>query len=166
MEDDTQNGVDHVDGHRNVAMIISPYARRGAVVDTYDSQLNFVRTVEQILGLPPLNQEDLAAEPMYDAFTDQPDFTPYTHLANTIPLTQSNPRATQLDDPVAKAWAQWSAQQDYTHEDMINMEQENRDIWYSSNGFSTPYPGDASVLLPGQVPDADTAPGKDGEAAG
>jgi YVTN family beta-propeller protein len=161
IEDDSQNGVDHVDGHRNVAMIISPYARRGAVVDTYDSQLNFVRTVEQILGLPPMNQEDLAAEPMYDAFTDQPDFAPYTVVPNLVPLTQTNPRPAQTGNAAAEAWAQWSAKQDYTHEDMINMQQENRDIWYSTNGFTKPYPGDPTVLLPGQVPGAGAAPGGD-----
>lgn len=153
IEDDSQDGVDHVDGHRNIAMVISPYARRGAVVDDYDSQLNFMRTIEQILGLPPMNQEDLAAEPMYDAFTNTPDDTPYSYLPSNIPLTQTNPRPAQLgDSPVAKAWAQWSAQQDYRHEDMINRQQENRDIWYSTHGFATPYPGDSSVLYPDQVP--------------
>ncbi|RAG84957.1 hypothetical protein DN069_14140 [Streptacidiphilus pinicola] len=162
IEDDSQDGVDHVDGHRNIAMVISPYAKRGAVVDDYDSQLNFMRTIEQILGLPPMNQEDLAAEPMYDAFTDTPDFTPYSYLPSNIPLTQTNPRPGQLDDnPVAKAWAEWSAKQDYRHEDMINMQQENRDIWYSTNGFTTPYPGDSTVLLPNQVPGATTAPPHD-----
>ncbi|WP_042370748.1 bifunctional YncE family protein/alkaline phosphatase family protein [Streptacidiphilus neutrinimicus] len=163
IEDDSQDGVDHVDGHRNVAMIISPYAKRGAVVHTYDSQLNFMRTIEQILGLPPMNQEDLAAEPMYDAFTDQPDFTPYTFVPNQVSLTATNPKPAQADNAAAKAWAQWSAEQDYTHEDMINMQQENRDIWYSTNGFTEPYPGDQSVLLPGQVPGGGATPTGDSD---
>ncbi|MEY9874194.1 YVTN family beta-propeller protein [Streptacidiphilus sp. MAP12-33] len=158
IEDDSQFGVDHVDGHRNIAMVISPYAKPGAVVDDYYSQLNFMRTIEQILGLPPMNQEDLTAEPMFDAFTNTPDLTPYTHLPNAVPLTEKNPRPAAAGNAAAQAWAQWSAKQDYAHEDMINMAQENRDIWYSTNGFAAPYPGDSSVLLPDQVPGAGPAP--------
>jgi YVTN family beta-propeller protein len=86
VEDDTQNGVDHVDGHRGPAFVISPYAK-GGVDDEYSSQLNMVRTVEQILGIQPMNQEDYAAEPMYGAFTETPNFEPYTAAANEIPLT-------------------------------------------------------------------------------
>ncbi|SEK55351.1 bifunctional YncE family protein/alkaline phosphatase family protein [Streptacidiphilus jiangxiensis] len=158
IEDDSQFGVDHVDGHRNIAMVISPYAKPGAIVDDYYSQLNFMRTIEQILGLPPMNQEDLAAEPMFDAFTDTPDFAPYTYLPNRIPLTETNPRPAAAGNGAAQAWAAWSAKQDYAREDMINMAQENRDIWYSTNGFSSPYPGDSSVLLPDQVPGGAATP--------
>ena len=78
VEDDTQNGVDHVDGHRGPLLIASPYAKRGIVDSTYYSQLNLVKTIEQILGIAPMNQEDRAAEPMFDAFTNTPDYTPYT----------------------------------------------------------------------------------------
>lgn len=77
IEDDSQNGVDHVDGHRNVPLIISPYAKRGAVVHTSLTQVNLTRTIEQILGLPPMNQMDLAAEPMYGAFTNKANLKPY-----------------------------------------------------------------------------------------
>jgi hypothetical protein len=76
LEDDPQNGVDHVDGHRSVLWMISPYARHGAVNDTYYSQINVVKTIEMLLGMAPMNQEDAAAEPMYDAFTSHPDFSP------------------------------------------------------------------------------------------
>jgi YVTN family beta-propeller protein len=86
VEDDTQNGVDHVDGHRAPAFVISPYAK-GGVQDEYSSQLNMVRTVEQILGIHPMNQEDYAAEPMYGAFTETPNFEPFTAVPNEIPLT-------------------------------------------------------------------------------
>ena len=86
VEDDTQNGVDHVDGHRGPAFVISPYSK-GGVEDEYGTQLNMVRTVEQILGIQPMNQEDYAAEPMYGAFTEKPNFEPYTALPNQIPLT-------------------------------------------------------------------------------
>jgi YVTN family beta-propeller protein len=161
VEDDSQNGVDHVDGHRTPALVISPYAKRGAVVDSYYSQLNMMRTIEQVLGLPPMNQQDMAAEPMYDAFTNKPDFTPYTTLPNNIPLTETNPQPTApstTTGALEAAWAQWSAHQDWKTEDMVNMAQGNRDTWYAGNGFTKPYPGDSKVLMPGEVPGANNGP--------
>jgi hypothetical protein len=153
LEDDSQDGVDHVDGHRNPTQVISPYARRGAVVHDYYTQLNVMRTIEQILGLPPMNQMDMTATPMYDAFTNTPNNTPYTVRPNEIPLTTVNPDPSQLTG-AEKAWAQWSSEQNYKTEDMANMAQFNRDIWYSTNNFATPYPGDSKVLLPDEVPGA------------
>ncbi|HEX3615546.1 MAG TPA: alkaline phosphatase family protein [Solirubrobacteraceae bacterium] len=89
-EDDTQNGVDHVDGHRAPTLVISPYSQTG-VDDQYYSQLNMVRTVEQILGIKPMNQEDGSAEPMYSAFTKQPDLAPYNLVQNIVPLNLGAP---------------------------------------------------------------------------
>jgi YVTN family beta-propeller protein len=138
-EDDTQNGVDHVDGHRAPTLVISPYSHPG-VDDQYYTQLNMVKTVEQILGIRPMNQEDEAAEPMYSAFSDQPDFSPYNLVQNIVPLnlgapggpTTFTPSATQASaitkaDPKATvstegvipsdarsiydAWKSWLAQQ-------------------------------------------------------
>src|SRR6185312_8936551 len=77
VEDDSQAGTDHVDGHRAPIQIISPWAKHGVVDDTYYSQINMVRTIEQILGAQPLNQKVAAATPMYGAFTDKPDYTPF-----------------------------------------------------------------------------------------
>jgi YVTN family beta-propeller protein len=88
VEDDTQAGNDHVDGHRGPLFIASPYAKRGDVNSEYYSQINLVKTIEQILGAQPMNQLDQAAVPMYDAFTNTPDLTPYTVLPNQVPLTQ------------------------------------------------------------------------------
>jgi YVTN family beta-propeller protein len=88
VEDDTQAGVDHVDGHRGPLLIASPYAKRGVINDTYYTQLNVVKTIEQILGIAPMNQEDRAAEPMFSAFTNTADYAPYTVRPNQIPLTQ------------------------------------------------------------------------------
>ncbi|MBV8429767.1 MAG: hypothetical protein JO244_01305, partial [Solirubrobacterales bacterium] len=93
VEDDTQNGVDHVDGHRGPAFVVSPYSAPG-VDDQYYTQVNMVRTVEQILGIKPMNQEDASAEPMYAAFTDHPSwraFQPYDLVPNKIPLTLGAP---------------------------------------------------------------------------
>jgi YVTN family beta-propeller protein len=91
MEDDAQNGVDHVDGHRAPLIVASPWAKRGIVDDTYFNQVNVVRTIEQILGAAPMNQEDQAAEPMYDAFTNTPDDTPYNYAPNQVCLTYGAP---------------------------------------------------------------------------
>ncbi len=87
-EDDSQNGADHVDGHRAPIQIISPWAQHGAVDSTYYSQLNMVRTIEQILGAQPLNQKLAAATPMYGAFTKKPHYTPFLAVPNQVPLTE------------------------------------------------------------------------------
>ncbi|WP_300678222.1 bifunctional YncE family protein/alkaline phosphatase family protein [Nocardioides sp.] len=88
VEDDSQDGADHVDGHRAPVQVISPYAVHGKTVSTYYSQINMVRTIEQILGAQPLNAKVAAATPMYDAFTQHADLTPYTAVANQVPLTE------------------------------------------------------------------------------
>ena len=163
LEDDSQDGVDHVDGHRNVALIASPFARRGALVHTSYNQLNLVRTIEQILGLPAMNSLDLAATPMFDAFTNTPNNTPYKALANTTPLDTLTPAttppradarptgATPSTDQLSRSWRRWAAAQNFASQDMVNMARLNRAIWYSSYAYHRPYPGDRSVLLPQQV---------------
>jgi YVTN family beta-propeller protein len=88
LEDDSQDGADHVDGHRAPVQVISPWAQHGKVIDTYYSQISAVRTIEQILGGQPLNEKVAAATPMYDAFTNKPDYTPFTAVPNQIPLTE------------------------------------------------------------------------------
>lgn len=91
-EDDSQNGLDHVDAHRSVFYAISPYARHGGYVDhTYYNQVNALRTVEQILGLPPMNTLDLAAIPMRSLFTDEPDLAPYAALVPAASTAGVNP---------------------------------------------------------------------------
>ncbi len=87
MEDDTQAGVDHVDGHRGPFQIISPWAQHGVVDHTYYSQITMVRTIEQILGIHPMNQMDSAATPMFGAFTSMPDYTPFNAVPNQTSLT-------------------------------------------------------------------------------
>ncbi|HET9104248.1 MAG TPA: bifunctional YncE family protein/alkaline phosphatase family protein [Solirubrobacteraceae bacterium] len=99
VEDDSQDGADHVDGHRAPVQIISPWSLHGAVDSTYYSQINMVRTIEQILGAQPLNEKLAAATPMYGAFTRRPDYRPYTAVPNQIPLTEgiATPPACGLD---------------------------------------------------------------------
>jgi hypothetical protein len=88
VEDDSQDGADHVDGHRAPIQIISPWAAHGVVDDTYYSQITMVRTIEQILGAQPLNEKLAAATPMYAAFTKKADYTAFDALPNQVPLTE------------------------------------------------------------------------------
>ena len=169
VEDDSQAGVDHVDGHRQPALVWSPFAKKGAVVDTYYTQLNVVRTIEQILALPPMTQMDLAAEPMFDAFTDKADPTPYTARPNQIPLDTLNGSAAAAAPatakPAAQAWADWSSKQDWSGPDRANQAQLNRADWYAAHNYTRPYPGDAQILSPNEVPGGnDQAPAKSSAA--
>jgi YVTN family beta-propeller protein len=88
LEDDSQDGADHVDGHRAPVQVISPWAQHGKVINTYYSQISAVRTIEQILGAQPLNEKVAAATPMYDAFTNKPNYAPFNAVPNQIPLTE------------------------------------------------------------------------------
>jgi len=140
VEDDAQNGVDHVAGHRTVALLISPWVRRNAVDSHFYTTINLFRTMEQILGLPPQNQFDLAAEPMFPAFVDRPDTTAYAALPNKIPLDELNPplkalRGQALRDAVA------SMKMDFSEPDEAPEEILNRIIWRSTKGIAIAYPG-------------------------
>ncbi len=139
-EDDAQNGLDHVDGHRTVGMVISPWARRKAVDSTFYTTINMYRTIEQILGLPPSNQFDLAAEPMFSAFASEPDFSPYAALPNAIPLDEMNPPLAALKG-LARRLAEESLRMDFDEPDAAPEHVLNRAIWHSVKGFNTAYPG-------------------------
>ncbi|RKX28896.1 MAG: hypothetical protein DRP71_16875 [Verrucomicrobia bacterium] len=138
-EDDPQAGLDHVDGHRTVGFVISPYTKRGEVVSTYYTQINMVRTMENILGLEPMNQFDWVAEPMLDCFTDAPDFTPYTALPNNVPLDELNPELHSLKGDALR-WAEKSLAQDLSEVDRIEEDTFNRIIWHAVRGYDVPYP--------------------------
>jgi len=176
LEDDSQNGIDHVDGHRAPLLIASPYAKRGIVDNSYYTQLNVVKTIEQILGVAPMNQEDRAAWPMYSAFTNKPDFTPYNVVPNQIPLTQgltasassstaspaftpaspSKLRVPRSERAVYEQWVVWSRDGrfvgSHAMQDWANPAQLNRLDWYSAHGWKVPYPGNKHILSPNQVP--------------
>jgi hypothetical protein len=150
VEDDAQGGVDHIDGHRTTAFVASPYAARGTVIHKFFNQVNMVRTIGRILGLPPLNRMDEAATPMYEAFTDHADPRPYVTLRPSV-LPAVNPAASQVSG-VQREWAVASAQMDFSSPDVeANRPLLNRVIWYTAKGFDTPYPGDGRVLHPEEV---------------
>ena len=149
-EDDSQNGLDHVDAHRSIFYAISPYARHGGYVDhSYYTQVDALRTVEQILGLSPMNQMDLAATPMRSLFTDHADLTPYTAVAPTL-VSTVNPPLSALTG-VRRAWAQVCTEMDFSRPDAVDDSLLNHAVWYASTGFARPYPGDTRVLLPAEV---------------
>jgi hypothetical protein len=91
VEDDSQDGADHLDAHRIPAFAISPYVKRGAVVRTRYDFLSFIRSMELIMGMRPLGLGDRLATPMYDAFQATPDDAPYTAIPAKISLLERNP---------------------------------------------------------------------------
>ena len=95
-EDDSQSGWDHVSAYRTVALVISPYSRLGKTISTGYNQTSMIRTIEQILGLPPMNIEDATADLMTDVFTDKADLSEYKPEKNRIPLNEMNPSTTAL----------------------------------------------------------------------
>jgi YVTN family beta-propeller protein len=162
-EDDAQNGVDHVDGHRSPGYIASPYAVQNGPTDhTYYTQVNMTRTIEQILGLTPMNQFDLTASPMRPDFIDNPsqaDFQPWTHVANQVPLNQGvgANNGPEPNSPKTKAlraaWLQKKAEifaGKLTRPDAEDPDTVNHLNWYMSTGFERPYPGENTVRPPSE----------------
>jgi DNA-binding beta-propeller fold protein YncE len=140
IEDDPQDGWDHVSGYRTVAFCASPYAKRGAVVSTQYNTTSILRTIEQILGLPPMNQFDASATPMFDCFVDQVDATPYAAAAATVPLDQMNPDPEAISDPVLREDAVVSASLNFREVDHVPEDVLNRILWRAMRGSRDPYP--------------------------
>ena len=146
VEDDAQNGVDHIDGHRTVALVASPYAKRGVIDSTFYSQPSMVKTIELMLGLPALSLFDLVATDMRASFLgpiDAPDFTPYTALTPKQSLFETNVRVGDISGPDAaarKAAAIASARMNFHDPDAAPTERLNRILWGASRGWKTPYP--------------------------
>jgi YVTN family beta-propeller protein len=183
-EDDAQDGVDHVDGHRSPGYVISPYVKQqvnsdgsggGVTQDgTFYTQINMTRTIEQILGLKPMNQFDLVASPMRTLFIDNPpaqNFLPWTHVPNQMPLdmgvsqtpTQSIPGMSAVEPPAVPnqnrdsrsvkalraGWMKMKGQVfagKYHTPDSENSDIVNHLNWYEATGFTRPYPGETKVL--------------------
>ena len=142
VEDDPQNGLDHVDGHRTIAFCISPYTKRRAVVSTHYNQNSILRTIELILGLPPMSQFDLIAQPMSDCFNEKPDLTPYTALTNNIPLNVMNSKLSSISGKQLY-WAKRSMELKLSYNDDLDEEEEvllNKILWHSVKGYDVPYP--------------------------
>jgi hypothetical protein len=139
VEDDPQDGFDHVDGHRSIGLVISPYTKRGAVVSRFYNQTSVLHTIARVLGIPPLNQMDSLAPVMTDCFTQRPNLTPYASLPNKIPLDEMNPPVARLSGQ-ALNWARTSRSLPLERVDQADEDTLNRIIWHSVKGVSTPYP--------------------------
>lgn len=140
VEDDPQAGWDHIDGHRTIAQCISPYTRRKSVDSTNYNQTGMVRTIELVLGLPPMNQMDSSATPMSGCFQDEPDLTPYDVIPSNIPLDQMNPDTKAITDPAQLHWAQESIKMDLTDVDRADENTFNRILWHARKGRDDTYP--------------------------
>jgi len=148
IEDDPQNGFDHVSGYRTTAYCISPYTKRKTVVSTQYNTTSLLRTIEQILGLPPMNQFDATATPMFDCFTSTPDFTPFEAVPNQIPLDQMNPDPKDIADSLLRRNARISARLNFRRIDACPEDTLNRILWHAVKGSAAPYPSWAVILVP------------------
>jgi YVTN family beta-propeller protein len=140
VEDDAQNGVDHVDGHRTVALAISPYVRRGAVDSTFYSQQSILKTIELIFGLPALSLFDLIANDMRASFANTPDFAGYTAVEPRQSLFETNPALNAVRGAERRA-ALDSMKMRWDIPDAAPTEKLNRILWHQVRGWDTPYPG-------------------------
>jgi hypothetical protein len=132
IEDDAQNGPDHVDAHRTVGLVISPYTKRKYLDSTQYATVSMIRTMELILGLAPLSQYDAAARPMFDSFTDVADATPYVHVGAKIDLNKKNGT-----DAYA---AERSNKMDFSDYDLVDDFELNEILWRAVKGKDAPVP--------------------------
>jgi YVTN family beta-propeller protein len=139
IEDDPQAGFDHVDGHRSVCLVASPFTKRGAVVSRFYNQTSVLHTMERMLGIPPMNQMDALAPLMTECFTHKSDFTPFTAIPNRIPLDEMNKSVAELRGQEL-FWANQSLNQSFDEVDQADEDTLNRIIWHSVKGVDAPYP--------------------------
>ncbi|CAN5405959.1 alkaline phosphatase family protein [soil metagenome] len=148
VEDDAQNGPDHVDAHRTTAYVFSPYAKRNFVDHTMYSTASMLRTMELILGMKPMSQFDASARPMYQSFTMTPDFSPWKKHEPLIDLTAKN----QKENPTAKASASLQLDKEDANDDIAF----NQIIWKTVRpGTEMPAPVRASFIHPLEEKDDD-----------
>ncbi|MFM8264167.1 MAG: alkaline phosphatase family protein [Pirellula sp.] len=140
IEDDPQAGWDHVSGYRTTAYVMSPYAKRGALVSTQYNTTSILRTMQQILGMPPMNQFDGSATPMFDCFQDTADLRSFESVPANVPLDQMNPGSVAITDPLLKQLAEWSEEMNFEQVDRAPEDRLNRVLWHAIRGSNAPYP--------------------------
>ncbi len=157
-EDDSQNGVDHIDGHRSPGYVVSPYVvQYGPTDHTYYTQVNMTRTIEQILGLPPMNQFDLIASPMMTDFVvgtpPAANFQPVSHVLNQVPLDLGVQASNAVKSDMEVAWETAKAKMfagNLHKPDIYDTDTLNHLDWYEATNFQKPYPGETTVRPPSQ----------------
>ena len=132
VEDDAQDGADHVDSHRTIAYVISPYTRRGVVDSTLYNTTSILRSIELILGLKPMTMFDAAARPMANAFQTKADLRPYTNEPARVPLNEKN--------PLHSATAARSEKLDFSQSDLADEDELNDILWVAIKGTHPPAP--------------------------
>jgi hypothetical protein len=130
VEDDAQNGPDHVDAHRTTAYVFSPYTKHGVVDSTMYSTSSMLRTMELILGLKPMSQYDAAATPMFNSFQATADLTPYNTVPANVDLNERNQE---------HAWG-GNLKLNFTHEDAVDDLLLSEIVWRSVRGADHPMP--------------------------
>lgn len=141
VEDDPQDGFDHVDGHRTVALVISPYSCGRGVVSDFYNQTAMLHTMELILGLPPMNQMDALATPMRACFAAKPDPQPYEALAANVALDEMNPPMASLKGRQLEL-AELSDAQPLEQLDAADEDTFNRILWHAMRGVDARYPAE------------------------
>ena len=141
LEDDAQNGPDHVDAHRSPAYVVGPHVKRNFVDHTMYTTSGMLRTMELILGLPPMTQYDAAATPMWRSFTSKPDFTVFNHLPANINLSERNPK-----NIAGSAMALLSEKYDWSKEDRVPDLVMNEILWQGIKGKPAPSPVRAAFV--------------------
>jgi YVTN family beta-propeller protein len=165
IEDDAQNGGDHIDAHRSIAFIAGPYVKQKNLVSTPYNTVNFIRTMEEILGLGPLNFNDSIAQPMADVFDTT--LSPWTYTATFSPLLCNSQLPVSCSSSAIKQaramkekhnaayWARVTKGMDFSKEDLVDAETFNRILWKGIMG-SKPYPGDVSGYKPSKSSKTDS----------
>jgi YVTN family beta-propeller protein len=156
LEDDAQNGPDHVDAHRSIAFVASPYTKRGYVDSTMYTTSGMLRTMELILGIPPMSQYDAAATPMFNSFMNKADLTPFKHRPARYDLTERNAE----NAPGAQQSAAW----DFSKEDSLPDIEFNEIIWKSVRGADSRMPAPVRSAFVRAIDD-DEETGRRGDGA-
>jgi hypothetical protein len=139
VEDDAQNGVDHVDGHRTVALAIGPHIRRDAVDSNNYNHTSLVRTIQEIFNIPAKTRYLVSARPMKSIFTRDADLKPYAAITPKASLDETNAPLKSLVG--RRRWAaEQSLSMNWSHVDDIREDALNRILWWDAKGYDTPYP--------------------------
>lgn len=146
-EDDAQDGVDHVDGHRTVCLAIGPHVRRAALDSTHYTHASLLRTIQEIYRIPPRTRFLAAARPMTSIFQPQADLKPYAVLPPRISLTEMNRPVSALNGREREA-ALASLRFNPNHVDDIPTATMNRILWWEAKGYSVPYPVRLAATAP------------------
>ncbi len=155
LEDDAQNGPDHVDAHRSPAFVVSPYTKRGYVDSTMYTTSGMLRTMELILGIPPMSQYDAAATPMFNSFMSRADLTPFKHRPARYDMDERNAE----NAPGAQQSASW----DFSKEDTLPDIEFNEVIWMSVHGANSRMPAPVRSAFVRAIEDDDDEEDRDRE---